>query len=117
MPSEISFSRPSIRYLNRHQRAPLGLKSSYRPRPSNILIAFEPGFAWRMTVSLSGMIEPHGVGLQTVTFRCVGLTERAVAQCIGMRYLFRLGPSRLGPRVEHTHACLFEVSSITRDDR
>lgn len=49
---EISFSlseegvltiAPSIRYLKRHHREPLGLNSKYSPRPSNILIAFVPG--------------------------------------------------------------------------
>src|SRR5258708_7907539 len=85
MPKEISFSRPSTRYLNRQPREPLGLSKRYRPRPSKILIAFGPGFAWRMTTSLSGMIEPRARRHQKIQTRevrdLVRLTFRSVIPC------------------------------------
>jgi hypothetical protein len=46
-PADAVFESPAARTI--------GLSRRYRPRPSKILIAFGPGFAWRMRSSLSGM--------------------------------------------------------------
>jgi hypothetical protein len=56
-PSESQFSFPSKRYLNRHYLPPDGEISRYKPPPSSKRrIDFSPRFAFRIAVSVKGII-------------------------------------------------------------
>ena len=51
-PSDILFSLPAKRYLNRHHLPPLGDISRYRPPPSNILCVLFDGLAFLIAVTV-----------------------------------------------------------------